>query len=450
MRNKLTHRAVVAAKPADRPYRLTDGGQLYLLVKPSGARLWRLDYQLGKRKTLALGVFPDVSLVEARKGADAARERVAAGIDPIDEKKDARAGRNAAVNAEAETFDDAAARWSAAENWSPGHRRTVEQRIAYNLSPWIGTSQIELLTVAEVDRCLTRTADRGALETAHRCAALVRTLYRTRHVPAAVRGRLSPMADVGAELDALPEKRKRAKLPAITDPQEFGVLLRRIERHRGSFVVSTATRLAPYLLLRPGELRHLRWADVRFGEGVLYIPGETIDDPVQAARRGKRSFPANYQAGMKGGLDHIVPLAPPAVALLRDLHAYTGTGGFVFPSPQCRPDAPLERQRPISENAINVALRAVGIDTATEHCAHGFRATARTIGAQRLGVPTRYIEVQLAHVHDDPLHGSYDRESPPTRWLDERGDFMLRWAELVDRLRDDKGGNVVVPFVSAA
>ena len=448
MRHKLTHRAVATARPRKTDYRLADGRQLYLLVKANGTRLWRLDYQIGgRRKTLSLGLLEDVALADARVAADEARRQVRDGTDPVDARRQGRArDRDARVL----TFALAAAgyieRRGREADWSPKHRRTTRERIDACLMPWIGERPIADLAVAEVDACLARIVARGAHEQARRVLKLVRSIYAERSVEALVGP--GAMGEAGADVPKAPPKRKRRHHAAVIDPRALGRVLRLIENHRGTLVVGTALRLTPLLLLRPVELRHLRWIDVRLDERMVVIPGERIG--FTAERAGERDQHGDTggttpQRGMKGGEDLLVPLARQSADLLEALHRYTGGGGFVFPSTRSRPDVPLECQRPMSENTINAALRSVGI-AGREQSAHGFRASARSLLPERLGYRESVVEIQIAHTEQDAYGNAYARAA----YIDTRTAMMQAWADFCDGLRADAAGAVVVPFARTA
>ena len=417
MRHRLTTAAVKAAKPADKPYRLTDGQGLYLFVNAAG-RYWRFDYRVaGKRKCLALGKFPDVSLAEARIEHVDAEALVRRGIDPVGHRKRTRAE---SALAQESTFAAVVARWLEDQDWSTGHRRTVEQRLALNLLPWIGARPIVDLDPLEVEQCLARVVDRGALETAHRCATIVRQVYATKAVRRLVADRR--MDELHDALPKLPPKRKRPHLAAVTDPRQFGALLRALDAFEGTLVVRTALQLSPLLFVRPGELRHAEWSEIDVGNALWAIPASK----------------------MKLDEDHLVPLPRQALELLAALRPLTGGGGYVFPSQRSPVGAPVVRQRPMSENTITAALRRIGF-AKNEACAHGFRASARTMLTERLGYREPIVEKQLAHLVRDPNHGAYDR----TSWLDERVRMMQAWADFCDALRDDTG-ETVVPFLARA
>ncbi|WP_175891466.1 MULTISPECIES: tyrosine-type recombinase/integrase [Burkholderia] len=393
--------------------RLSDGGRMYLQIVQSGAKYWRLNYRFnGKDKTLALGVYPDVSLAAARKKRDEAREKLAAGIDPGESKKAEK--RTQRLNAE-NSFEAIAREWHAkyASSWSESHGSRILRRLEVDAFPWIGGKPIADLAPPDVLDVLRRVEKRGALETAHRlhanigqvCRYAVATGRASRDVTADLRGALPPV--------------QQEHMAALTDPKQVAELLRAIDGYQGTFPVICALRLAPLLFQRPGELRAAEWAELDLDAGVWEIPS----DRMKRTKQGKAS----------GGA-HIVPLSSQAVAVLRELRALTGNGRFLFPSVRTK-------DRPMSDNTINGALRRLGYDGDTM-TGHGFRAMARTILDEVLGLPAAIIEAQLAHAVKDPLGRAYNR----TAHLPQRREMMQLWADYLDRL---KAGADVIPINAA-
>jgi integrase len=393
--------------------RLSDGGRMYLQIAESGAKYWRMNYRFnGKDKTLALGVYPDVSLAAARKKRDEAREKLAAGIDPGEAKKAEK--RTQRLNAE-NSFEAIAREWHAkyTPSWSDGHADRILRRLEADAFPWIGGKPVAALSPPDVLDVLRRVEKRGALETAHRlhanigqvCRYAVATGRAQRDVSADLRGALPPV--------------QTDHMAAITDPKQVADLLRAIDGYQGTFPVSCALRLAPLLFQRPGELRAAEWTEFDLEGATWEIPGE----------RMKRT-----KQGKAAGGAHIVPLSSQAVAILRELHALTGPGRFLFPSVRTK-------DRPMSDNTVNGALRRLGYD-GTTMTGHGFRAMARTILDEVLGVPAEVIEAQLAHAVKDPLGRAYARAV----YLPQRREMMQRWADYLDQI---KAGAQVIPITAA-
>ncbi|MBR8070068.1 integrase arm-type DNA-binding domain-containing protein [Burkholderia cenocepacia] len=404
----LTDTTIRNTKPAEKPVKLFDGGGLFLLVTPAGQRYWRLKYRAaGKEKLLALGVYPEVTLATARRKRDEAREKLAAGIDPSEAKKAEK--RTVRLNAE-NSFEAVAREWHAkyALTWSESHGSRILRRLEVDAFPWIGGKPIADLAPPDVLDALRRVEKRGALETAHRlhanisqvCRYAVATGRAQRDVTADLRGALPPV--------------QQEHMAALTDPKQVAELLRAIDGYQGTFPVICALRLAPLLFQRPGELRAAEWAELDLDARIWEIPS----DRMKRTKQGKAS----------GGA-HIVPLSSQAVAVLRELHALTGNGRFLFPSVRTK-------DRPMSDNTINGALRRLGYDGDTM-TGHGFRAMARTILDEVLGLPAAIIEAQLAHAVKDPLGRAYNR----TAHLPQRREMMQQWADYLDRLK--AGANVI-------
>lgn len=398
----LTDTTIRNTKPAEKPIKLFDGGGLFLLVTPAGQRYWRLKYRAaGKEKLLALGVYPEVTLATARRKRDEAREKLAAGIDPSEAKKAEK--RTVRLNAE-NSFEAVAREWHAkyAPTWSESHGDRILRRLEVDAFPWIGGKPVADLAPPDVLDALRRVEKRGALETAHRlhanvsqvCRYAVATGRAQRDVTADLRGALPPV--------------QQEHMAALTDPKQVAELLRAIDGYQGTFPVICALRLAPLLFQRPGELRAAEWAELDLDAGIWEIPS----DRMKRTKQGKAS----------GGA-HIVPLSSQAVMVLRELHALTGNGRFLFPSVRTK-------DRPMSDNTINGALRRLGYDGDTM-TGHGFRAMARTILDEVLGLPAAIIEAQLAHAVKDPLGRAYNR----TAHLPQRREMMQLWADYLDRLK---------------
>lgn len=403
------------AKPKDKPYMLVDGGGLFLLVKPDGGRYWRWNYRHGgKQLTMAFGTYPDVSLSNARDEHQTARKQLAAGVDPMGERKRTKlVSRLAAVT----DFEGIAREWFERErqNWVPSHGDRILRRLERDVFPWIGRRPISGITPPEMLAVLTKIQDRGAIETAHRakweCSQVFRYAIETG------RAERDPTDVFSAGALKTPVYRSHA---AITDPAQFGTLLRAIDAYKGGQVVRGALQLAPLVFLRPGELRKAEWSEFDLDAGLWEVPAARMKRP-------------KAEKIISGG--HLVPLSSQAVAILRDLYKLTGAGKYVFPSPRTG-------ERPMSDGAVLAALRSMGY-SGDVMSGHGFRATARTMAVERLKVPAEWVELQLAHAVKDANGRAYNR----VQWLPERTEMMQKWADYIDRLR--KGG-AVVPINKAA
>ncbi|KOB26930.1 tyrosine-type recombinase/integrase [Xanthomonas arboricola] len=391
----LTDTAIRKAKPAAKVQKLRDGGGLYVLLRPDGAKWWRWDYRrpvTSKRNTLSLGTYPDVSLATARERHAAARKLLAEGIDPGEQRK---AEKSATLERSANTFEAIAAEHLSmrANKLSAGSVVRERRLLEKDLGPYIGSRPVDAIPARDLLQALRKIEARGAVETAHRARMLAAQVFR--YAIATGRAERNPASDLKGALTP-PEGRHFA---SVTEPALVGELLRAIHGYRGSPVVMGALQLAPLVFVRPGELRRARW--------------ENIDLDSSEWR-----FIAT-----KTAQSHVVPLSSQAVAILRDLHPLTGRGEFVFPSVR-------GRWRPMSENTINAALRRLGYDSDTM-TGHGFRAMARTVLDEVLGFRPDYIEHQLAHAVRDPNGRAYNR----TAHLVERRKMMQAWADYLDSLR---------------
>ena len=391
----LSDTTIRTAKPAAKPQRLFDAGGLYLEVSPAGGKLWRLKYRhSGKEKRLALGAYPDTGLKDAREKRDAARKLLAAGVDPGEQRKAAKAaGEERAAN----SFEVVAREWHAKQSatWVELHASRIMLRLENDVFPWLGNRPVADITAKELLATVNRIVERGAVESTHRVLQNCGQVFR--FAIASGRAERNPAADLRGALPLV----KQTHHAAIIEPNAIGGLLRAIDGYQGSFVTRCALQLAPLLFVRPGELRQAEWSEFDLQAAQWNLPAEK----------------------MKTREPHLVPLAPQAVAILRALHALTGRGRYVFPSAR-------SPQRPMSNNAVLSALRRMGYAT-DEMSGHGFRAMARTVLDEVLHFRPDYIEHQLAHAVRDPNDRAYNR----TAHLPERRKMMQAWADYLDGLR---------------
>lgn len=408
----LTDIKIKAAKPTKKPLKLFDGGGLFLLVTPTGGKLWRLKYRFGgTEKLLTLGAYPQTSLTEARQRRTDARSLLDKGVDPGAVKK----AQRAAETEDSETFEVIAREWHGkfSPTWAAGHADKIIRRLELYIFPWIGSKPIRSITPPELLSCLRRLEEKGTLDTAHRAKQNCGQVFR--YAIATGRAERDPTPDLRGALPAI----QKQHYAAITDPEEVGALLRAIDGYKGGFITLCALKLAPLFFLRPGELRQAEWAEIDLDKGEWNVPIERLKLRVTEKTRRKGEF-------------HLVPLAEQAVAVLRELHSLTGASKYVFPS--TRTDT-----RPMSNNTVNAALRRLGYDTKTEMTGHGFRAMARTILDEVLHVRPEIVEHQLAHAVRDPLGRAYNR----TTHLPERKKMMQAWADYLDELREGKADKIV-------
>ncbi len=389
----LTDTTIRKAKPAEKQYKLADERGLFLLVHPNGSRYWRLKYRFdGKEKLLALGVYPDVGLKEARERRDEARKLLTGGVDPGENRKAQKASR---AEKAANSFEVVCREWLEARKDSvePAQHHKTLARMENDVFPWLGAKPIADIKAADILGVLRRVDERGARYTAHRVRSEISRAFR--YAVATGRAERDPCPDLQGAIPAP----KVEHFPAITTPKEVGALLRAIDGFRGTFIVRSALLLAPMLFVRPGELRKAEWKDFDLEKAEWrYLVSKTKTE-------------------------HLVPLAKQAVAILREIHCLTGQGRHVFPG--------RDPQKPMSDAAVNAALRRMGYDTRTEITGHGFRAIARTILAEELHQKPEVIEHQLAHKVPDALGAAYNR----TKFLKEPKAMMQEWADYLEQLK---------------
>lgn len=382
-----------------------DGAGLYLLVNKSGHKYWRYNYRfMGKHKTLSIGIFPDVSLKEARDIHYQAKKLLSDGIDPSMQRK---LDKVLKIQQAENSFEVIAKEWIEKQRpiWAKSHTVSVEGRLRNHVYGYIGSRPIVDITALELLAMMKPLELVGYNETAHRIRSVCGQVFRY----AIVTGRAThdPSADLKGALTPV----KKGCFAALTDPKEVGGLLRAIEEYTGDFVTKSALRLAPLVFVRPGELRRAEWSEINFKKEEWLIPAEK----------------------MKMKADHIVPLSQQAINILRETQEVTGEGAaskYVFPSVRTR-------TRPMSENTVNAALRRMGY-TREEMTGHGFRAMASTLLNEQ-GFNEDWIESQLAHVQRNKVRAAYNR----AKYLPQRKQMMQQWADYLDRLRI---GADIIPF----
>ncbi|MHB8815567.1 MAG: tyrosine-type recombinase/integrase [Steroidobacteraceae bacterium] len=399
----ITHVAIVNAKPREKPYRLFDGRGLYLEVSPSGGRWWRFKYRInGREKRVSLGVFPDVSLSEARGKLDDVRRQLRAGLDPAEEIKNKKKGAAPDAPPSGDTFETVAREWFAKHSpaWAPGHGDKIIRRLELNIFPWLGAKPIADIKPLELLGVVQRIEQRGANETAHRALQNCGRVFR--YAVATGRAERDISRDLLGALAPVVERHHAS----IVEPKAVGALLRAIDGYAGSIVVRCALRLAPLVFVRPGELRMAEWDEFNLDEGEWRIPG----------------------ARMKMRAPHFVPLASQAIEILRELQPLTGSERFVFPGER-------SRDRPMSNNTVNAALRRLGYTNA-QMTGHGFRSMASTLLNEQGWHPDA-IERQLAHQEPNEIRAAYNY----AKHLPERRKMMQAWADYLCRLRVSSASN---------
>jgi integrase len=399
----LTDTAVKNAMPADKPYKLADALGLYLIVRPNGAKWWRVDYRhQGKRKTLSAGVYPTVTLKQARAERDRLRESLDKGLDPGLKRK-----TEADAQSRVDTFEEIAREWHAIKvpGWTPRYAGRILDLLEKDIFPHLGAAKIADIDAPTLLAVLRRMEARGLGESVKRALENVGAVFR--YAVATGRCTRDLSSDLKGSLKSAPVKH----FAAIIEPKRLGQLLRDIEQYQGSHVVRCALKLTPLLALRPGELRRLEWSEVHLDAGEIRIPASK----------------------MKMRNDHIVPLSDQALQLLDSLHPLTGSGRYVFPSSRSP-----RGDKFMSENTVNAALRYLGWDK-DQITAHGFRGTFCSLANEKLSFSSDAIERQLAHTERSSVRRAYLH----TEFLPERRKLMQAWANLLDQLRDETGSNVV-------
>jgi integrase len=397
----LTDTAIRKAKPAAKPYKMADARGLYVLIHPNGSRYWRWKYRAaGKEKVLSFGVYPEVTLAEARQRCDAARAKLRDGVDPSAERK---AAKLASVEAGANTFGVIAAEWLAKQRASMAEVTYTKAQWLLGLAGALDNRPMREITAPEVLAILRKLEAAGTFETAHRVKQRIGQVMR--YAIATGRGERDVTADLRGALTPVNTKHRAA----ITDPAKVGELLRALDTYTGQPATCAALKLAPLLFVRPGNLRAMEWAELDLDGAEWRIPA------------GK----------MKMKEAHVVPLPKQAVAILRDVERLTGGGQYCFASLRTS-------KRPMSENTINAALRRLGFDKETM-TGHGFRAMASSL-LNEAGWAPDVIERQLAHAERNKVRAAYNRAS----YMAERKRMLQWWADYLDTLK--AGTTNVVPI----
>ena len=400
---KLYDKTIKGAEPRKKPYKLFDGGGLFLEIMPNGSKLWRLKYRyLGKEKRISFGAYPLVSLAEARDKRDEAKKLLLQDMDPSTARQD---NREALIRNAQNTFEATAREWHENQKgrWSENHYNNVMHRMERDIFPYIGKKPIKNIDAPTLLDVLRRIEKRGALDIASRARQICGQVFRY----GIITGRCS--RDPSVDLRGALKTRKTTHFAAL-QPKEIPELLQALERNDARLYARTrrAIKLSMLTFLRPGELRKARWEEIDFEERVWTIPGQR----------------------MKMGREHIVPLSRQAIALFKEQQEETGiiNTPWVFPSL-------IKPRQPISDGTVNVAVKKLGFKG--RMTAHGFRALARTTIREKLDYAPDVIECQLAHKAAGPLGEAYNR----AQFLDKRKVMMQDWADYVDSVARD--GTVV-------
>ncbi|HEB4875613.1 TPA: tyrosine-type recombinase/integrase [Kluyvera ascorbata F0526] len=395
---KLNARQVDTAKPKDKPYKLADGGGLYLLVNPNGAKYWRLKYRVvGKEKLLALGVYPDVTLADARAKRDEAKRGIAGGIDPNEAKREEKATREAQKN---NTFQEIATEWhsSKLKKWSAGYASDIMEAFNKDVFPYIGKkpiAEIKPLELLNVLRCM---EGRGATEKAKKVRQRCGEVFRYAIVTG--RAEYNPAPDLTSAMQG----HESNHYPFLNAP-ELPAFFESLARYSGSELVVLAARLLIITGLRTGELRGASWQEIDEQAAVWEVPAER----------------------MKMRRPHIVPLSQQALSIIARIREITGRYPLMFPGRN-------DPRKTMSEASINQVFKRIGY--AGKVTGHGFRHTMSTILHEQ-GYNTAWIETQLAHVDKNSIRGTYNH----AQYLDGRREMLQWYADYMEAL--ENGENVV-------
>lgn len=390
---KLTDASIRNAQPSLKAKKLSDGQGLYLFIKPNGSKLFRGKYRFqGKEKTASYGAYPQVSLKEARKKHTAMRADLDKGIDPSCRCQEKAAGSDTGL------FRIVAEEWyqTKIEQWAEPTRTKRRALLDNDLLPWLRAKQCTDIKPKDLLKVLRRIEERGALDTARNARQVLNEICK--YAIWTQRIEVNPASDLQGALKPVKTKHH----PAIIDPLPLGELLQKINDYTGRYSTRMILRLMPHVFQRPDNVRKMEWSEIDWEKREWRIPAHK----------------------MKMGEAHIVPLSAQAIAILEDIQPFSGERKYVFTGQTS------EHDNCISENTINKALRRMGYCTRNDHCAHGFRATARTMLVEQLGFDEAVIEQQLAHTVRDPLGRAYNR----TKHLEERSKMMNEWSNYLANL----------------
>lgn len=388
---KLTARQISTAKPTEKPYKLSDGGGLYLLVNPNGSRYWRMKYRYaGKEKLLSIGVYPDVTLAEARDKRTQAKRILAAGDDPSEVKQAEREAKNLAVN---NSFELLALEWHEHKkpNWSSGYADDIMEYLRKDIFPYIGKKAITDIKPMTMLSVLKKMEARGVLDKLKKTRQACRQIFTYAIITG--RAEFNPVTDLAGAL----KTPKQQHFPHLM-PTQIGPFIHAVNTYSGSKVTRIATLLLMYTSVRTIELRASKWTEFDLDSDLWQIPKER----------------------MKMRRPHLVPLSRQVKSHLLELKEITGWGKYVFPG---RNDA----HKPMSEASINQVIKRIGF--AGKVTGHGFRHTMSTILHEK-GFNSAWIEAQLAHADRNTIRGTYNH----AQYLDGRRDMLQWYADYLDEL----------------
>ncbi len=390
----LTDTTIRTAKAKDKDYKLVDEKGMYLLITKAGQKYFRFNYRFtGKQKTLALGVYPETTLKEARERRDHARKIIQNGIDPSAVKK---ANKMNLITEANNSFKSVAVEWfeKFKPSWSKDHAQRKWMFLEKDIFPILGDAPIKNITPGEFLSVLEKIQARGAIETAHRVKSICGEVFRYGIVTDKCERDITQDLK-GALIPSVPQN-----MAAITDPDKVGALLRVIDSYKGDAITRAALKLTPYVMLRPGEIRCAEWSEIDLEKKQWKIPADK----------------------MKMRRPHIIPLSNQVIEILNEIHKLTGRWKYIFPSLR-------SKDRPMSNNTVNAALRRMGYTT-EDMTAHGFRGMASTLLHEN-GFETAHIEVQLAHAERNKVKAAYNH----AEYLPQRTEMLQWWADHLDELK---------------
>jgi integrase len=388
--------------------RLYDAGGLYLEVSPAGSKRWFLKYRKdGKEMRLALGSYPAVSLANARIKQSEAKALKHKGVDPVQNKQ---VNKLKAIRQADDTFEVVAREWHSKQtsNWSEVHAKTVKRRMERDLFPWIGKQPMAQIHAMELLAALQKIEARQAIETAHRVLDIAKQVWQYWLPTTDIEQR-----DITIGLKARLQPYRSKNYPAILDPKRVGEMMKAIKHYKGGPIVRAALQLTPLLYQRPGNVRMMEWSELDLKGATWTIPSTKMKRSVEEKANGEAL---------------VIPLPTQAVILLKSIQPITGHGRYVFPGER-------NHDRPMSDNAVRSALYSLGYGE--EQKPHAFRAVARTLIVDELGLDPLMIEANLAHGARDRLGRSYNR----TQYIKQRFEMIQQWADYLDKLATESGAS---------
>jgi len=402
----LTDKEIKASKPKEKEYKLFDGGGLYLSITSKGKKWWRLKYSFErKEKRISLGVYPLVTLQEARKKREELKYQISQGINPSAERKEEKEAIQEAKTKIQYTFSYLSDAYfehilTLANPVSENHHKKQKGRIANHCSPYIGDILIAELTKNDVLNVIGRIKSQGTHETARRVLSLIKSILDygidRELLDYSVAGSIKPSKEIG--------KKVEKHYPIITDEKSLKILLLALDDYSGDYTTKQALRIMPYVALRAGNIRFAEWDEIDFEKRLWKIPAEK----------------------MKMNTEHIVPLTDSVLEILKETKKFSAYGKYVFPSI-------IHKDRPMSENTLNVALRRLGY-TKEEMVSHSFRGIFSTILHENIGehgFDPLIIEMQLAHKEQNQVKAAYNH----AKYLEDRVKLMEWWSDYLNKIK---------------